>query len=130
LAPGDHVGVRAEGHQVVGEALPTRADVGGRDLGAPARDPLAHGVDQRVTGVAHHVVHVAPCDLGGRDVYNIPNSRTAVEDRPENTREPPMTELLDRQEFRTALEEAIKGREAKNASFSMAWAKGELTREH
>ena len=41
-----------------------------------------------------------------------------------------MTELLDRQEFRTALEEAIKGREAKNASFSQAWAKGELKREH
>ena len=41
-----------------------------------------------------------------------------------------MTELLDRQAFRTALEEAIKGREAKNASFSKAWANGELEREH
>ena len=41
-----------------------------------------------------------------------------------------MTELLDEQEFRTALEDAIKGREAKNASFSQAWASGELEREH
>ena len=41
-----------------------------------------------------------------------------------------MTELLSKDEFRTALEEAIKGREAKNASFSMAWANGELKREH
>ena len=41
-----------------------------------------------------------------------------------------MTELLNEQEFRIALEDAIKGREAKNASFSQAWANGELTREH
>ena len=38
-----------------------------------------------------------------------------------------MTELLNEQDFRTALEDAIKGREAKNASFSQAWASGELT---
>ena len=41
-----------------------------------------------------------------------------------------MTELLSKDEFRAALEEAIKGREAKNASFSLAWANGELKREH
>ncbi|TPW12715.1 MAG: hypothetical protein FD127_2471 [Acidimicrobiaceae bacterium] len=41
-----------------------------------------------------------------------------------------MTELLSQPEFRLALENAIKGREAKNASFSLAWANGELTREH
>ncbi|MEJ7720575.1 MAG: iron-containing redox enzyme family protein [Ilumatobacteraceae bacterium] len=41
-----------------------------------------------------------------------------------------MDELLSKDEFRTALEDAIKGREAKNASFSMAWANGELKREH
>ena len=41
-----------------------------------------------------------------------------------------MTELLNEQEFRTALEDAIKGREAKNASFSQAWASGELSRDH
>ena len=41
-----------------------------------------------------------------------------------------MAELLDRTQFRSALEDAIKGREAKNASFSLAWANGELTREH
>jgi pyrroloquinoline-quinone synthase len=41
-----------------------------------------------------------------------------------------MTELLNEQDFRTALEDAIKGREAKNASFSQAWASGELTRDH
>jgi pyrroloquinoline-quinone synthase len=38
--------------------------------------------------------------------------------------------LLSKDEFRTALQEAIKGREAKNASFSKAWAEGRLTREH
>ncbi|WP_433288085.1 TenA family transcriptional regulator [Pseudonocardia sp. CA-142604] len=38
--------------------------------------------------------------------------------------------LLSRDDFRAALENAIKGREAKNASFSKAWADGELTREH
>jgi len=41
-----------------------------------------------------------------------------------------MAELLARDEFRTALEDAIKGREAKNASFSKAWADGELERHH
>ena len=39
-------------------------------------------------------------------------------------------ELLDRDDFRAALEQAIKGREAKNASFSTAWANGELERHH
>lgn len=38
--------------------------------------------------------------------------------------------MLSREDFRAALENAIKGREAKNASFSRAWADGELTREH
>jgi pyrroloquinoline-quinone synthase len=41
-----------------------------------------------------------------------------------------MAELLDRDAFRTALEQAIKGREAKDASFSKAWANGELERHH
>jgi pyrroloquinoline-quinone synthase len=41
-----------------------------------------------------------------------------------------MAELLAQDEFRTALEDAIKGREAKNASFSLAWANGELERHH
>jgi pyrroloquinoline-quinone synthase len=41
-----------------------------------------------------------------------------------------MAELLSQDEFRTALEDAIKGREAKNASFSQAWANGELERHH
>jgi len=41
-----------------------------------------------------------------------------------------MTELLGRDEFRTELENAIKGREAKNASFSKAWAEGQLERHH
>jgi pyrroloquinoline-quinone synthase len=39
------------------------------------------------------------------------------------------TGLMDKDEFRAALQEAIKGREAKNASFSKAWADGLLTRE-
>ena len=41
-----------------------------------------------------------------------------------------MAELLSKPEFRDALEAAIKGREAKNASFSLAWSQGELSREH
>jgi hypothetical protein len=40
------------------------------------------------------------------------------------------TELLSRDDFRAALEHAIKGREAKNASFSQAWAEGKLQRNH
>jgi pyrroloquinoline-quinone synthase len=41
-----------------------------------------------------------------------------------------MTELLTHDEFRAALEDAVKGREASNASFSKAWADGELKRHH
>lgn len=41
-----------------------------------------------------------------------------------------MTELLGRDEFRAALENAIKGREAKNAPFSKAWAEGKLEKHH
>src|SRR6266508_2807219 len=39
-------------------------------------------------------------------------------------------QLLSRDELRAALENAIKGRQAKNASFSLAWANGDLSREH
>jgi pyrroloquinoline-quinone synthase len=41
-----------------------------------------------------------------------------------------MGDLLSREAFRAALEDAIKGREAKDASFSLAWAKGLLERKH
>ena len=41
-----------------------------------------------------------------------------------------MTELLSREEFRTALEKAMEGRQAKDASFSRAWAEGKLQRHH
>jgi pyrroloquinoline-quinone synthase len=41
-----------------------------------------------------------------------------------------MAELLSKDDFRQALEDAIKGREAKNASFSKAWAEGLLQRHH
>lgn len=41
-----------------------------------------------------------------------------------------MTELLSREEFRTALEQAMQGRQAKDASFSRAWAEGKLQRHH
>ena len=34
----------------------------------------------------------------------------------------PTNELLSHDDFRAALQDAIKGREAKNASFSKAWA--------
>jgi len=39
-------------------------------------------------------------------------------------------EMLSREEFRAAIEQAIKGRQAKNASFSLAWANGDLNRDH
>jgi pyrroloquinoline-quinone synthase len=41
-----------------------------------------------------------------------------------------MPELLSRDVFRQALEDAIKGRQAKNASFSLAWSNGLLERKH
>ena len=41
-----------------------------------------------------------------------------------------MDKLLNKEEFRTALEQAMSGRQAKDASFSMAWAQGKLERKH
>ena len=41
-----------------------------------------------------------------------------------------MAALMDHVEFRTALENAIKGRSANKAPFSMAWAAGKLSRAH
>lgn len=41
-----------------------------------------------------------------------------------------MTELMNRDEFRTALEQAIKGNTANKSPFSVAWATGRLSREH
>ncbi|MBX5435884.1 MAG: iron-containing redox enzyme family protein [Alicyclobacillaceae bacterium] len=41
-----------------------------------------------------------------------------------------MAELLSREEFRKAMEEAIKGRHSKASPFSEAWAAGKLKREH
>ena len=41
-----------------------------------------------------------------------------------------MAELLNQDEFRSALEGAMAGRQAKDASFSQAWATGKLERKH
>lgn len=41
-----------------------------------------------------------------------------------------MTDLLSHEEFRVALEGAMKGTMAKDASFSRAWATGKLQRKH
>ncbi len=41
-----------------------------------------------------------------------------------------MTALMNQDEFRTALENAIKGKSANKSPFSVAWASGKLTREH
>lgn len=41
-----------------------------------------------------------------------------------------MADLLSREELRQALEDAIKGRQAKDASFSLAWSNGLLERKH
>lgn len=41
-----------------------------------------------------------------------------------------MPELMDQNKFRTALEDAITGRSANKAPFSIAWASGKLSRAH
>ncbi|MCG8504808.1 MAG: iron-containing redox enzyme family protein [Sphingomonadales bacterium] len=41
-----------------------------------------------------------------------------------------MTAVLDKDSFKAAIKDAMKGREAKDASFSLAWSNGELSREH
>ena len=41
-----------------------------------------------------------------------------------------MAALMDRDEFRTALEQAIAGKSATRSPFSIAWATGKLTRAH
>lgn len=41
-----------------------------------------------------------------------------------------MTKLMNRDEFRTALEQAIAGKSANKSPFSIAWATGKLTRAH
>lgn len=41
-----------------------------------------------------------------------------------------MTEPMNPDELRTALENAIKGKSANKAPFSVAWASGELSRDH
>ena len=41
-----------------------------------------------------------------------------------------MSALMNREDFRTALENAIKGKSANQAPFSVAWAGGKLSRAH
>ena len=41
-----------------------------------------------------------------------------------------MTALLNQEDFRTALEERVRGRSANQSPFSMAWAQGKLSRQH
>ena len=41
-----------------------------------------------------------------------------------------MTKLMNRDEFRTALEQAIAGKSANKSPFSIAWATGKLSRAH
>ena len=41
-----------------------------------------------------------------------------------------MADLMDRETFRSALENAIQGRSANQAPFSVAWAAGKLERQH
>ncbi len=41
-----------------------------------------------------------------------------------------MTELMNQNDFRTALEKAIQGKSANQSPFSIAWASGKLTRAH
>ena len=41
-----------------------------------------------------------------------------------------MAELMHQDAFRTALENAIKGKSANTSPFSIAWASGKLSRAH
>ncbi|NWF47712.1 iron-containing redox enzyme family protein, partial [Hydrogenophaga sp. D2P1] len=41
-----------------------------------------------------------------------------------------MSTPMNRDELRTALENAIKGKSANKSPFSLAWAEGSLSREH
>ena len=41
-----------------------------------------------------------------------------------------MEKLMDKDIFRKALEDAIKGKSANQASFSKAWASGKLEKKH
>ena len=41
-----------------------------------------------------------------------------------------MQALMDQATFRTALEDAIKGKSANKSPFSIAWAEGKLSRTH
>ena len=41
-----------------------------------------------------------------------------------------MSKLMNPEEFRSALETAIKGKSANKAPFSVAWASGKLSRKH
>ena len=41
-----------------------------------------------------------------------------------------MAELMNRDDFRSALEQAIQGRSANKSPFSIAWASGKLSRAH
>jgi pyrroloquinoline-quinone synthase len=41
-----------------------------------------------------------------------------------------MTQIMNQEDFRTALENAIKGKSATRSPFSIAWAEGKLTRTH
>jgi pyrroloquinoline-quinone synthase len=49
---------------------------------------------------------------------------------PSRDRSATMQKLMDHVEFRTALENAIKGKSANKAPFSIAWASGKLSRAH
>ena len=41
-----------------------------------------------------------------------------------------MTAMLNQEDFRTALEERVRGRSANQSPFSLAWAQGKLSRQH
>ncbi|MGZ5084990.1 MAG: iron-containing redox enzyme family protein, partial [Usitatibacter sp.] len=41
-----------------------------------------------------------------------------------------MSQIMNRDDFRTALENAIKGKSANKSPFSIAWASGKLSRAH
>src|SRR6476646_11399222 len=55
----------------------------------------------------------------------------AVQPSPSRTgQERTMPDLMNHVEFRAALENAIKGKSANKAPFSIAWASGKLSRAH
>ena len=112
-------------------ATPTGALLGHHGQFARKAHPQAPwGLALRGSGISYTLYvtgetpsHISTLDTESRDPVSNTERQAAMS-------QDTSAKLLNKDEFRAALEDAIKGREAKNASFSMAWANGDLKREH